>query len=86
MNGKKYLENQIPVFCIHLLGMCLLSLFLLAVGNTIHSVFPMDSSFWMFCFLLLSKKKKRVEFFDRASRTIRGMLFASRDYEGAKSS
>lgn len=38
MNGKKYLENQIPVFCIHLLGMCLLSLFLLAVGNTIHSV------------------------------------------------
>lgn len=39
MSGKQYLKNQLPVILINLLGMLTLSLFLIACGNSIHTIF-----------------------------------------------
>lgn len=38
VNGKQYLKNQLPVICLNLFGMLVLTLFLLASGNNIQSV------------------------------------------------
>ena len=39
MNGRQYLKNQLPVILIHLLGMLMLSLFLVACGNPAPVIF-----------------------------------------------
>lgn len=38
MSGKQYLENQLPVILVNLLGMLAIALFLIANGNHIQIV------------------------------------------------
>ena len=38
MSGRQYLKNQLPVILVNLLGMLALALFLIASGNTLHTI------------------------------------------------
>lgn len=62
MNGRQYLKNQLPVILIHLLGMLMLSLFLVACGNPAPVIFFICMvwlSVLILCLMVLGFTRKR---------------------------
>lgn len=56
MNGKQYLENQLPVLLLNLLGVLALAVFLIAIGTSSESI-VLIALVWMgvvFCYLAVS--------------------------------
>lgn len=69
MNGKLYWKNKLPFLIFQLLCMLTLSIFLLAVGNSLDSILLILFAWILICaaimiFAYQNEKKKWLNYFD----------------------